>query len=774
MHAVRVRVGWRMLWAAFAVLLVGVFVVPAPGAAAASIDVTRFDDPVPDGCETNGCSLREAILAANASPGEDDIQLPAGTFTLTGLESGLLEVTDPGGLFVVGAGAGQTIITREPDTLGFFRVLAGAEFHLEGVSVVGFGADRFSVGVWNEGGEVTIADTELTGHGPSIRGGGVLNDSGVAFVTRTTISGGTVGFGGAVYNGSGYLQLVDSALVDNHAVEGGGIYNDTGTVDVTGGSITGNYGSDAGGGIYNKDGTVTLTGTAISDNAGQGIPVGQGGGIYNAAILRMHGGSVSGHIAYSGGGVYNAGLLELDSGASVTGNAGLDIGGGILNTVAATLESVDVSSNTSGDEVRDGFGGGIVNLETMSLTNSSVRNNVSVGGSGGGIVNGGDLSVEASTISGNRATGFAGGGIMDFSGITLVNSTVSGNSASAFGGGLWLDSQAVLTHVTITGNEAFQGGGLYSESAGVMLTGTMIAANSAAHAGPDCSGAPASAGHNLLGTDDGCTLTPIDPTDVIGTPGTPIDPRLGPLAHNGGPTATHAVLPGSPAVDAIPSVVCAVTEDQRGTSRPQNTHCDIGAFEAEPNLAPVADAGPDQILEATRPDTAAVLDGTGSFDANGDPLTYSWTGSFIGGSVSGPTPTVGFAALGAHEVTLTVSDGAAFGASTVLVTVADTTAPTASAALVAAGKVGPNDGTFTIASSCTDTFDVGPTVTADVNGVPVVDGQIVKLKWAKDFAVKRVRDGQLFLLGPEFVLTVACVDASDNEGFAVAEHVFRS
>jgi hypothetical protein len=92
---------------------------------------------------------------------------------------------------------------------------------------------------------------------------------------------------------------------------------------------------------------------------------------------------------------------------------------------------------------------------------------------------------------------------------------------------------------------------------------------------PDCAGALTSAGHNVIGNDGGCTLAPAA-ADQIGTAGSPLDPKLGPLANNGGYSQTHALLGGSPAIDTGGST-CAST-DQRGFARPAGTACDIGAF----------------------------------------------------------------------------------------------------------------------------------------------------------------------------------------------------
>ena len=103
---------------------------------------------------------------------------------------------------------------------------------------------------------------------------------------------------------------------------------------------------------------------------------------------------------------------------------------------------------------------------------------------------------------------------------------------------------------------------------------------------PDCSGTFSSQGHNLIGRNDGCSgFTNGVNGDKVGSGASPINPLLGALANYGGPTQTHALIPGSPAIDAgnpLPpgggGFACAGT-DQRGVARPQGAACDIGAVE---------------------------------------------------------------------------------------------------------------------------------------------------------------------------------------------------
>jgi hypothetical protein len=174
----------------------------------------------------------------------------------------------------------------------------------------------------------------------------------------------------------------------------------------------------------------------------------------------------------------------------------------------------------------------------------------------------GTLSVVNSTIAGNVAV-FDGGGIraLNDTGTTLVNDTIAANTAGTAGGGL--DTQ--------------------SPSAPVTLQNTIVAANIAKGAPSDCAaagGAIASHGHNIHQS-GACGLA--------GAGDKSANPMLGPLADNGGPTRTMAVIFGSPAIDGGDPAACPAT-DQRGVRRPQGTVCDVGAFEAA-LPAPVALTG---------------------------------------------------------------------------------------------------------------------------------------------------------------------------------------
>ena len=296
-------------------------------------------------------------------------------------------------------------------------------------------------------------------------------------------------------------------------------------------------------------------------------------------------------------------LTITGSGASTTiidGNKSLRANSGVLTIDFATV-------NISGLTIRNGEraqGGGIYKTGTLTLINSTVSGNVA--SQGGGIYNGsGTLTLTNSTVSGNSAN--SGGGIYNpFFGLTIVtNSTVTGNAASNGGGGISNDTGILtLTNSTVSGNSANSGGGIYNNLRDTKVFSSTIANNQAGGgvlsvgfgatvafqntilAGNlpyDCSGiAFVSGGNNLMGTQS-CT--------VSGGGVTVADPMLGPLQDNGGPTKTHALLPGSLAIDAGNPNGCRdnlgalLTTDQRGFPRPGDGNkdgvlaCDIGAYE---------------------------------------------------------------------------------------------------------------------------------------------------------------------------------------------------
>ena len=269
-----------------------------------------------------------------------------------------------------------------------------------------------------------------------------------------------------------------------------------------------------------------------------------------------------------------------------------------------------------------GFGGGILNLGTLTVANSIISGNT-VTGSGGGIFNNSTLTVTNSAITGNTAnsaTGATSGGIISVGTLTATNSTLSGNSVpngNNNGGGLLTFGPTTITNCTITNNSAAgadSAGGVRRESNTTTILNSLIAANQNNTTVPDVIAAGntgiTSSGFNLIGNVG--TVTAFNQTgDLTGTGAAPLNPMLGALGNNGGPTQTHALLPGSPAINAGTSTGAPAT-DQRGVSRPQGAAVDIGAFELIANPLIVTnpnDAGAGSlrqaIFEANLSDVAA-------------------------------------------------------------------------------------------------------------------------------------------------------------------------
>jgi len=168
------------------------------------------------------------------------------------------------------------------------------------------------------------------------------------------------------------------------------------------------------------------------------------------------------------------------------------------------------------------------------------------------------------------------GGIANTGTLTLINSTVSHNTAESgdgiYGGagGIQNGGTLTLSDSTVSGNAAEVGGGIYNFGE-LTLTNTLV--------DNDCGGGTALSGGGNLES-PGATCGFDQPTDQVNVTAEQLN--LGPLADNGGPTETHALLPGSVAIDVIPEADCQLDTDQRGEPRPAGAGCDVGAFEVQP------------------------------------------------------------------------------------------------------------------------------------------------------------------------------------------------
>ena len=345
---------------------------------------------------------------------------------------------------------------------------------------------------------------------------------------------------------------------------------------------------------------VTLTGPGASQ-----LTVRRNSG----GFLRIFNVTATGIVSFSG-------LTIADGVADLSGGGIQNFSTGTVSVIACTL---------SGNSVPNGFGGGIFNKSTgtVNVTGSTLSGNSAPNASGGAISNssGGTVSVINSTITANQASTAGGGLDTDTGTLNVINSTLSGNSVTfGSGGGIVSGTGTVnITNSTLRGNSAVNGGGVAKNINGtVNARNTIIAGNSASSNGPDISGNFTSRGNNLIGKSDGGSgFTDGFNNDEVGTVALPLDPLLGSLQNNGGPTQTHALLAGSIAIDAgnncvltdtcSPSQGFSLATDQRGSGFNRATDgngdgvstVDIGAYEIQSILVTnTADGGAGSFRQA--------------------------------------------------------------------------------------------------------------------------------------------------------------------------------
>lgn len=368
--------------------------------------------------------------------------------------------------------------------------------------------------------------------------------------------------------------IVDAGLLDR-------VFDIGSSANVTLSNLTIQHGGnvETGGGIQNS-GILALTNCVIQNNGGNNGPVRFGAGIANLKALVL------------------TNSIVRDNQAGATGQAGA-AGAGIYNVLGASIDASQISGN-----VATGMGaiaGGILSQDPAitQIAATAITNNTAPQ-AGGVALAGGQLIVLSSLVANNSASGSggAGGGFRVVGGsASLVNVTVSGNAAST-GGGLAVTSGTVdLGNVTVSDNRVVNGtghgGGLQVASgATVSARNSLLAENQDpnASAQPDCSGTLTSNGYVLLQSTVGC-LFETSTGDLTG-----IDPNLGPLSDNGGPTKTQALISSSAAVDAANPAGCTglngspLLTDQRGEPRPSDGNnngisaCDMGAFELQSDI----------------------------------------------------------------------------------------------------------------------------------------------------------------------------------------------
>lgn len=606
-------------------------------------------------------SLRQALLDATARPGADVIRFrPAaeGTITLTSELVLTDELTvrgpGPGRLTVSGGGTTRVLdiaagarVTIANLTVAHGQV-AGTDrgagvrnqgtLTLDSVVVRDSASDSVGGGIANAG-ALTLRRSRVAANRAETGGGGLHNAAGgVAELVRSVVRDNT-----CVGDGAGIRSEVGATLTITHSTISGNAASGFGTGGLASGGVLTvrdtrvHHNTSAAGGIYlfgfAAGGDVVIARSVIRDN-GPNATSGAGvGGLWSRSLgsIRVEDTVIRRNSGRLAGGVFGSGDMEF-VGSTIDRNTGRSAGG-VYSIGTLTLTRSKVSGNT-GDT-------GGVRAPAVTVVESTISGNA--GTSVGGIY-GYQLDLIRSTVSGNAAApagdGFSAalgvGGVSITNG-RIQNSTVSGNAVlagqmhpyySPYGdsrdatGGVFasagLGGAAVAIENSTVAFNRVEGapaairasggvaaarpvtftyaGNTYESFTVVGVRNTIVGRNLADAGAPDVGGEVRSGGHNLIGV-----LTP-DATgfgcsDRTGSPADPLDPRLRPLAANGGPTRTHALRPRSPAVDAGDNADAPPT-DQRGRQRVAHGVIDIGAYESRSPRVVGSAAGARQFASA--------------------------------------------------------------------------------------------------------------------------------------------------------------------------------
>jgi len=570
-------------------------VITGPGAELLTIDASG-NDPTP--AENNGDGSRVFSVGDAAELGHAELLLDS--VTITGADS---------------SGDGGAIWSH-----GRLKIRKSSITGNSANSGGGIWANRY----------LTISDSNLTKNHAQQDGGAVAaSDSLIVF--RSQLTGNIAGeSGGAIAHNGTKKLTIDSSTISENLTEngsGGGIYTKAPTlvVDSTfernnarrGGGGVGAHDSleirksffvenrALGGGalLVETNGDLSIDHTVIRANSALD---GSGGGILGSGnvIIRTSKILDNNSEGSEGGGIaVGRGTLEVVD-SLVSGNkADFSRGGGI-----AAHGSTSIIESTISDNDAWSTGGGVFSDRNLTISSSTVKNN-RVGdplrflGDGGGVHSTGRTTIVSSTLSGNAAVHRGGGGyFMQI--VNIINSTISANGAYLGGGIVANHARIAFRHSTVTNNRAepLQGAlGTVGGIAGhrVTLDHTIVAGNhDASNRAPDLD-SPVVSHNSIIGNNQSVNQTmlteaPLGAPDangnlVGGEVHGLIDPLLGPLANNGGPTLTHALLPGSPAINvgdpALQQGVAGLPEfDQRGApfGRVVGGHIDIGAYESQP------------------------------------------------------------------------------------------------------------------------------------------------------------------------------------------------
>lgn len=439
-------------------------------------------------------------------------------------------------------GTGQNIVISGSNAVRVFFVTNSATLTLLNIGIAD-GKSTNGAGIFNAGGTVNLSNCVVTANlalGTASRDGKETTRGGG---TGGSASSGSIGMGGGIFN-LGVVNAERTSFFGNAASgSNGGAGGDGGEGSLFGGA-GGNGGSGAkgfGGGIYNK-GTLVLTKCSFQANIVAGGDGGAGGNGGSGGFPGRPGAGGRG-ASGSGGGIYNLGTVTIDDSTFSTNSA-------------LAGDSAQTSPRRNGKVGGVASGGAIFNLGTFTLRNCTLTENFARGGKGGDVL--------GRYFNPGQGGSASGGAIHNSKTIMLVNCTLATNNVIGGGGGDGTNSGGDATGSTGSAG----GGSIYRLKGQVFLHNTIVAKGVS---GAACRGTVVDLGYNIC-SDNSCKFSAANHSRNS------LDPRLMRLANNGGFTLTMALSTNSPAIDKGDPAICGGI-DQRGTSRPQGAACDIGAFE---------------------------------------------------------------------------------------------------------------------------------------------------------------------------------------------------
>ncbi len=596
----------------------GAMLVAGSGGLLLATETTAMANPVLNVTNVNDSgagSLRQAILDANAAAGADVIQFDpglSGTITLSSSLPALTEAVTVNGLDAVAIDGGW----RDGGPSGFSVFQVGSvtgNFAFNDVTITGGNATYGgAIGFVGSSGDITITSSSITGN-YSAEGGAIGTYdtyTGSLTVIDTTVSSNRGGNGSAGITVDNVVTsfpvTISNSIFDSNVNtngEGGALYLDMAETDratITGSTFTNNISYTEGGVLHLAGGNVTIADSTFTGNT----TTGSGGALYldygdNVITNSVFSGNSA---AYDGGAIHTSSDESLTiSGSTFTDNiantATALYGGGAVHTdrgTSLTIESTTISGNSANKGGAIEFYGDLTH--GLTIRNSTISNNTA-DVNGGGILSVyvGSVTVENSTIAANAATTGSGGAIFGSQGgITLTATTITQNTGAITAG-------VQLAGPPAPGPTALQARakhGVVRPSGSVappananllQLNSTILAGNGTTDIG-ETVGTTGSvkSDHSMIGTST-VTVTDLGGTQT-GVTGAAL--LLGPLANNGGPTNTFALLAGSPAIDTGMATLPAFTGndfDQRGTgfARVVNGIADVGAYELQdPKVVP--------------------------------------------------------------------------------------------------------------------------------------------------------------------------------------------